>query len=564
MDCKGESKVEDNELPLLVPDPDRPHLAWARYIKQQHYHLQRAFSSSLKHNCRSGTSESSHGDDVYHKPNSQASDNDLKCWQSLINSQGEAERLQEYARAMHYLATKYWEAPSPKPINSNSLGECEKKDQECSSPTTTASRAPLAETVAESTDAIPSRKRSRDSSTASTNVVDERVDRNLLEAIRQRRYDDRIQCSLDCVEAFYLGRASTGGVGRGPQLLFDELPLLFSRALKPWRRDFFCKNARMATKTEIEDRILQLSCETDNVRPTTGEPTYAKHSFTPRTAWDQSMRYVRLMQRARDVGNAKRASEADDSVSSVPALHAIDVGSCYGPFFGKSFSHHVLGSVSLHVFALDLCPYAHPSLDRPLEGCAQLSGRVWKGDWLSVAFFKWPLHRPASCTVDDGCNAPHLRYRDPPTEGSGGVGEVQAIALESFDVVFFCLFLSYLPSARLRYRACVNAYLSLKEGGLLVIVSTRTQGSRRRKWVEEWVVAISSVGFARVHQMIREKIVVLCFEKQSRPEMRRQLDDVDTLEQDGEVTAAVDALLEQLNRSPFASDGLHVMADEDI
>lgn len=106
-------------------------------------------------------------------------------------------------------------------------------------------------------------------------------------------------------------------------------------------------------------------------------------------------------------------------------------------------------------------------------------------------------------------------------EGWSGVGRsrrryrVVRIAAESYDGVIFCLLLSYLPSPPLRFLACLNAFLALKEGGLLVLLSTRTQGSRRVPWVEEWITTIETIGFERVHVQTREKIVVLSFKKRS-------------------------------------------------
>lgn len=89
------------------------------------------------------------------------------------------------------------------------------------------------------------------------------------------------------------------------------------------------------------------------------------------------------------------------------------------------------------------------------------------------------------------------------------------IAAESYDGVIFCLLLSYLPSPALRYLACLHAFLALKEGGLLVLLSTRTQGSRRVPWVEQWIATIETIGFERVHVQTREKIVILSFKKRS-------------------------------------------------
>lgn len=129
------------------------------------------------------------------------------------------------------------------------------------------------------------------------------------------------------------------------------------------------------------------------------------------------------------------------------------------------------------------------------------------------------------------------------------------LARGSFDVVIFCLLLSYLPSPLLRYQACLQAYLALKDGGLLVILSTRTQGRRRDPWVDEWVRAVEGIGFARVHLQVREKVVVLCFRKKG---------DGDGDDRPGDSDTSVREWKARMLRRREAATGLKITADSDI
>lgn len=83
----------------------------------------------------------------------------------------------------------------------------------------------------------------------------------------------------------------------------------------------------------------------------------------------------------------------------------------------------------------------------------------------------------------------------------------------SAHVVSFCLMLSYLPSATMRLKCCFNAFQFLKPHGLFVIVSTRTQNSRKSNWENQWISILEKIGFERFRKDIRQKIIGLCFKK---------------------------------------------------
>ena len=152
-------------------------------------------------------------------------------------------------------------------------------------------------------------------------------------------------------------------------------------------------------------------------------------------------------------------------------LRVADVGSCYNPLQGKSLR----SSVRLDVTAVDLAPF-------PGSG-------VLRCDWTRLE-----VTAPGSpvCAAD---------------------GALKSVPLNYFDAVIFCLLLSYMPLKELRLKACIRACDTLKTGGLLVIVSTRTQGSRKGDWILRWIQAIESIGFERVDKHIRFKIVGLSFRK---------------------------------------------------
>ena len=190
------------------------------------------------------------------------------------------------------------------------------------------------------------------------------------------------------------------------------------------------------------------------------------------------------------ISEAESESVAQTHFSSVllgrsPALRVLDVGSCFNPLRGAHLPLYADGedckgsSIAMRVDAVDLCPI-------PDSGVRQC-------DWLKVQF---------------GSDALELSSLP-----SGA--PVRAVLPCSYDAVVFCLLLSYLPCSEMRYRAVLHAFCALRQGGLLVIVSTRTQCSRSAPWVDQWVTAIERIGFARVHKCVKSKLVGLSFRKLS-------------------------------------------------
>lgn len=181
-----------------------------------------------------------------------------------------------------------------------------------------------------------------------------------------------------------------------------------------------------------------------------------------------------------------QAAVASLSAAHLPAkerpLEVLDVGSCYNPV-GK----HPEASCWT-VTPVDLCPAAD-------------SG-VLRCDFTRVHFGE-------STTV---------RQQD--SEGSEFGGPPPAAAIDllgrcAFDAVVFCLLLSYLPCPRQRFTCVANAFRALRPQGLLVIVTTKTVGKKDLKWLQQWHAAAASLGFKRVAQDVRAKLICLAYRRDS-------------------------------------------------
>lgn len=211
---------------------------------------------------------------------------------------------------------------------------------------------------------------------------------------------------------------------------------------------------------------------------------------------------------------------AADALGAAPPqsqLVVIDVGSCYNPLPWR-FEREAIAlpdtlagggqSAALvpRVLGLDLAPYSRAT-------------DVLRCDWATVRFAP---SRPAAEPY--WMSAEAATERDEPWyDGTvvaaqsdaavGGRPGVVALHREAAHVVTMCLLLSYMPRPAMRAVCIANAHRALKPHGLLVVVSTRTQGSRRAEWVDEWVRAIEAVGFRRVDKNVLVKLVGLTFQK---------------------------------------------------
>lgn len=440
---------------------------------------------------------------------------EMRRWEEAVLHNSEQEqRRQEYSAAMHHLATQYWEG---EPAQSSS------QEKEGGKP-------------------------------------------------RTHRYDDRLQLCLECVRSYYLG-VPTSPTTTEATPLFSQPPLITTPWSKAMRRAFFESKQRMATPQEVEHLLWGATLAAATIGTAATSPAPLRHGTEPcpllaswcgqweppsvgnntkgtetppHQRWGTAAEWVRGYVRA--LHTAAHHREVPCS-SPPPSLAVLDVGSCYGPFHGLSLPNEVLGPVKLRVTSIDLEPYS-PS-------------PVIAADWLTTKFTlpsssgsgeALLTGKECARVVDDG------RAVVIETEGAaeGSPRRLQSIAVGSYDAVFFCLLLSYLPSSTLRYRAVLHAYLALKPGGLLVVLSTRTQGSRRQLWDQQWVKTFAHVGFERVHIQTREKLVVLSFRKQSRSS---RLDAWETSATAAEGEDQIQQWLKDRLVSDEALNGLQITAD---
>lgn len=134
-----------------------------------------------------------------------------------------------------------------------------------------------------------------------------------------------------------------------------------------------------------------------------------------------------------------------------PPFRLLDVGSCYNPF--KKFDF-------LTVYPIDLYP-AIPEVKKCDFTNVKVLATI-KDNWFSVR-------------------------------------NLSEIPSDYFDVVVFSLFLEYLPSPMLRYKACENAYKSLKANGLLLIVTPDSKHATANSAnMKMWKLAAACIGFNRI------------------------------------------------------------------
>ena len=141
-------------------------------------------------------------------------------------------------------------------------------------------------------------------------------------------------------------------------------------------------------------------------------------------------------------------------------LVLLDVGSCFNAF--KDF-HQFL------VFPIDIAPATED---------------VYKLDFLNISFKEIPKY----FTPDESSLASQLC--DNLTNN---------LLLKSvFDVVVFSLLLCYLPTPEQRLQCCVNAHISLRLYGLLVIITPdSSHQNRNANMMVSWRNALEGIGFVR-------------------------------------------------------------------
>ncbi|CBH13316.1 hypothetical protein, conserved [Trypanosoma brucei gambiense DAL972] len=529
------------DLPPAPPvDLCDDQLRMASTIKSFHYKLQQRMTTAGDRACTQETEE--------------------ERWFRLIAE--ESEQMKSYTAAMHGIATQYWDPQEDKLRDGGQTKSC-------------VTCPPITTRVIPSNNAICVTKRVRDTETV---VVGSACERQRAACLR---HNDRIKYSLQCVTEYFLGicrvppliaskdtnRSTCSEVADvlscsavAGAVYYEKLPLLASSSVKRWRRTYYDTHGRQAYPYEIDAeayRVLLASERTVGDGNTAAPvcPLSSSGLVTTGTAGGTAANYMTMSRT-----EACRRINLDCphprllGQQRVPPLLVLDIGSCYGPFGGRSVTNGVL-QVPLAVTALDLSPY---------EG----SG-VIKADWLAIRFHDSD-RATGRCSCDDegcisgttfddhghaDCGVSLVRWCDEESgkyEGTGSARRILSLARGAFDVVFFCLLLSFLPHPRLRYRACLHAYLALKDGGLLVIVSTRTQGARRSLWVDEWIKCIEGIGFKRVHKNVMKQIVGLSFSKQPASEVSG----------DDSVLCGAEVWVERMMNRADALGGLRTIGDE--
>ncbi|RNF22346.1 methyltransferase [Trypanosoma conorhini] len=540
---------------LAEAGPNADRIGLADTIKSFHYRLQQRMSTDAA---------------VLSSQGAEAHEDEEARWSRIIA--GEGQNMKVYATAMHDIATRYWDP-------------CQEGEgaTACGFPSQSASAAGRV--------AITRSRRPRDT------VLEEAGEQHEQPTLGSLRYNDRVAYSLHCVADYYLGTcvplANTEqqlqrhneareldsseecGHPRHSSVVpctavYERIPRIATATIKAWRRAFYAARGRQATAAEVEsaayDALTLHGCEGEkgNEADTNVPSEPLPHKILRASHVQGTLRgsaaslaglYMSL---TRDLVRRRRSTTGGDTpLQPALPLQVLDVGSCYGPFKGKVVTNGVL-QVPLAVTAVDLCPFEDSD--------------VLQGDWLAVRFYDVGERRKeeASEAVEAGdsdissnrssgsvrkCATVKkteslVRANASANANAGGVRKMPGgplwVARCQFDVVFFCLMLSFLPHPRLRYRACLHAHLALKDGGLLVIVSTRTQCTRRGSWIDDWIACIEGIGFKRVHKHIMGQIVGMSFSKQAAPESVG-----DTL-----------AWIRGMMARPEAEGGLRILGDE--
>ncbi|KAF5224876.1 putative methyltransferase BTM2-like protein [Trypanosoma cruzi] len=531
MGCRDDGPTSRGEWLSRAEAKDH-QLELANTIKSFHYRLQQRMSTETSAflSPKKGQKEEEKNEEA--------------IWSRLIAEEG--ENMKAYATAMHAIATRYWDP-----------------DQEGNEENVSGFRSHVTSTAGGVT-----RTRSR---CQRDNGGEEGGNQNGRSSSGPSRHNDRVAYSLHCVADYYLG-SCLPLVNTEQQLkhhhhdgthdvssfdkshpghssivectgIYEQIPRIATNTIKIWRRAFYAAHGRQATATEVEnatyDALCLHGCEGEKSQERRGnlplEPLLYKTLLSTcgqgkLTSSAATLAGTYMSATRNEVRRRRFTNGGDTPPETFLPLQVLDVGSCYGPFKGKTITNGVL-QVRLAVTAIDLCPF---------EG-----SNVLQGDWLAVRFYDVGERQKEEYSEGVGTES-LVRTGDDADGVTKTPKSTLWVARGQFDAVFFCLMLSFLPHPRLRYRACLHAHLALKDGGLLVIVSTRTQCTRRGSWVDDWVTCIEGIGFKRVHKHIMGQVVGLSFSKEAGPEIEG-----DTAEWLGSMMAR-----------PEAECGLRILGDD--
>jgi len=85
---------------------------------------------------------------------------------------------------------------------------------------------------------------------------------------------------------------------------------------------------------------------------------------------------------------------------------------------------------------------------------------------------------------------------------------------QSFDVVVFCLLLSYFPHPAQRLKCCFNAHKILRTHGLLLVVTPdSSHQNKHAALMKKWKIGIEGLGFSRWKYSKEEHLHCMAFRK---------------------------------------------------
>jgi hypothetical protein len=415
------------------------------------------------------------------------------AWRAVLEDQA---ALAQYATSMHHLATKYWDAPS--------------------------SPAPRTDGTTKGKGDQPT-----ESDVAGGGAAEE--DSNVA-AASKFRYDDRIEYAISCVQEYFVGPvAGSGGGDEGKGSTF--LPHAVAAPLKQAKREYYQSHQAPMPEDAQLRWVRQWLCDR-TARPAAAlpSPSSSHDNVPPPSALSIAKEsFLRLY------FPDAQSSMSSSSSSSPICIRMLDVGSCYAPFEGKSIS--LWSHVESNSTATAVAPFPERHIFHSAEGLQSTTltldvvsvdlapypdSNVWPCDWLGVTVRQQQPQdtKKAHATAKDQlCFDARCALRGeqgdsatPPTSFCGRP-HVLGINAASFDVISFSLVLSYMPTPQMRFEACRKAHAVLRDLGLLVVISTRTQGPRQASWVNDWITAIESIGFVRVHKHIRCRLIGMTFQK---------------------------------------------------
>lgn len=119
---------------------------------------------------------------------------------------------------------------------------------------------------------------------------------------------------------------------------------------------------------------------------------------------------------------------------------------------------------------------------------------------------------------------------DPPSERTKQVLSCCHAGLtfqeQSFDVVVFCLLLSYLPHPAQRLKCCFNAHKILRMHGLLLVITPdSSHQNRHAALMKQWKSGIEGLGFSRWKYSKEEHLHCMAFRKVTSVTCMREDDD---------------------------------------